>query len=203
MKDPRVKKIGPHYQCQRAKADGWQIQWLHPKKGTSGLVEGMKFWDTYQYRIVPDADGWLPWYAHEGAVCPVADGVMVEGVFASGERFTSAAAHVFWDRQLVDEQHIVLYRIIEQKEEPLPESDETKAHRQANTILQNENFWPDPVISLAREFLRLREEMKHCVPVEKLPDWFDAPRCLEGRWIDDAIKLVQELRKIRKEYGRE
>lgn len=75
---PTSKQRGKHYQCQRAKADGWGIEMLlHSVNSWVGL-SSPSFIDSCEYRIVPDENGWLPWYATEDRVCPVEHSLVID-----------------------------------------------------------------------------------------------------------------------------
>jgi hypothetical protein len=63
-----------HYYCIRAFGDGWKIETDY---GDEIWVpaDNPRFSASCKYRVVPDEDGWLPWY---GGECPVAAGTMVD-----------------------------------------------------------------------------------------------------------------------------
>ena len=55
-----------HYQQMRAMADGWEVkeQWGNGFWALSSYITSD---ESLKYRIVPDKDGWIPWYRQEGA----------------------------------------------------------------------------------------------------------------------------------------
>ena len=61
-----------HYYAIRAYADGWEIE----SKSSVGWehIPRPFFDEDREYRVVPDKDGWLPWY---GGKCPLDGTVMV------------------------------------------------------------------------------------------------------------------------------
>ena len=73
-----IPKKRPHYQAIRAFADGWTIQCRdpHSKNPKRWRADFNDFDVSYNFRIVPDKDGWIPFYAHEESECPV-DGEVV------------------------------------------------------------------------------------------------------------------------------
>jgi len=58
-----------YYQERRAYADGWDVEVL--KDGKWVIVFYPSFLPDIQYRIVPDSEGFLPFYPHSAALCPV------------------------------------------------------------------------------------------------------------------------------------
>lgn len=200
MKDPRVKSVGPHYQCKRAFADGWSVEERPSDSEDWTPLESGVFIPSWQYRIVPDAEGWLPHYAHEGAVCPVANGTRVVIEFSELGCETDRPQSHDWG---ATEDPILRYRVIKEAEKPEPTSDSDAADSQAEAILRNKDFWHDSAISLAREYLRLREEnarladKRGYVPVEKLPSVN-----LDVSPLAELNRLHFELEALRKEYGK-
>ena len=79
-------KKSPYYQFYRALADGciieekWNDEWVmvvHPDFSKS----------TKQFRVRPDADGWIPWYAHEeGEMPPELEGKRLDIVWCDHSR---------------------------------------------------------------------------------------------------------------------
>lgn len=72
MNDLPIPKIRPaHYQCRRAAVDGWTIEIYveYEQQGWSVIYESV-YNNNNKYRIVPDANGWLPWYPTADAVSP-------------------------------------------------------------------------------------------------------------------------------------
>lgn len=63
MNLPTPKQRRNHYQERRAHADGWDIEvsGITPH-WDKALSPNFDYDPTYAYRIVPDANGWLPWY---------------------------------------------------------------------------------------------------------------------------------------------
>lgn len=103
----------PHYQERRAHADGWDIEVWNTISKMWRPCEVPYFVTSCKYRIVPDADGWLPWYAHEGAVCPVPEGVAYEVRHRNGI-ISDSACKLWWDTKSHVNTHIVAYHIIEE-----------------------------------------------------------------------------------------
>jgi len=81
------RKKHPHYQCIRALADGWAIQqyfvndWVKSSKPSFSKEE--------KYRIIPDEDGWLPWY---GGECPLPKDTVIECKFNGGDTINNTRA---------------------------------------------------------------------------------------------------------------
>lgn len=99
-----------HYQAIRAFADGWGIErfnstvkkWIPSSNPHFGnLVE--------QFRIVPDENGWLPWY---GGKCPVPKNAMVQYKLLNGAGTIEIADELTWGHGH-DSGDIVAYRVIE------------------------------------------------------------------------------------------
>lgn len=51
-----------HYQTIRAYADGWKLEYLAKTTNEWKAIVDPTFLQNYEYRIVPDENGWLPWY---------------------------------------------------------------------------------------------------------------------------------------------
>ena len=101
-----------HYQAIRAYADGWEIEWEREGNWFStGYITAPAFQDHKKYRIVPDKDGWLPFYAHEESECPVDKNLLVEGEYPDGEVVVGGAGKFDW----TDRDSIIRYRLVEKK----------------------------------------------------------------------------------------
>ena len=98
----------------RAFADGWALmQYIHAKKAWYP-IDYPNFHPDAEYRVVPDEDGWLPWY---GGKCPVAAMTVVEVRYKSGPSIGVAEAHfIRWEYG-----DVIAYRVIEEKADPYAE----------------------------------------------------------------------------------
>jgi hypothetical protein len=67
------RKQHKHYQAIRAYADGWDIEVKHWGSDKWSSASGPYFEKRNEYRIVPDEDGWIPWY---GGDKPPIDGLV-------------------------------------------------------------------------------------------------------------------------------
>ena len=107
-----------HYYCIRAYADGWNIE----SKSSVGWehIPRPFFDEDREYRVVPDEDGWLPWY---GSGCPVAAGTMVDVRYRRVLAEEKAVyAHLSRWEHLPCDDDIVAYRIVEEaKADPYAE----------------------------------------------------------------------------------
>jgi len=187
MKDPRVNNIGPHYQCKRAFADGWEIEWFDC--GSWGVITNPVFEETCEYRVVPDEDGWLPWYAHEGAVCPVADNARVQ---ITGQIGSIAACSVVWH------EWNGMYRVIKEAEKPESSDFESWVTRTLDDIdpsWREEVGMTTPHCAVAA--IRRLADKRGYVPVEKLPSVN-----LDVSPLAELNRLHFELEALRKEYGK-
>jgi hypothetical protein len=109
-----------HYYYIRAFGDGWNLmQCIHAKKAWFP-VDYPNFHPDAAYYVVPDEDGWLPWY---GGGCPVAAGTMVDLRYRRGIAEEKAAyAHLSRWKHLPCDDDIVAYRIVEEaKADPYAE----------------------------------------------------------------------------------
>lgn len=103
-----------HYQTIRAYADGWKLEYLAKTTNEWKAIVDPTFLQNYEYRIVPDEDGWIPWY---GGECPVQAGVRVQIKFANGTGESGAGSRLWWDHR-GSEGDIYEYRIIEETPAP-------------------------------------------------------------------------------------
>ena len=79
------RKRRPHYQERRAHADGWEIEhrMITMQDGWRPVFNHPDFDNpNLEFHIVPDADGWLPWYGSEDGKGPLEGNPMVEAEFA-------------------------------------------------------------------------------------------------------------------------
>jgi hypothetical protein len=84
MNLPTPKTKRSHYQERRAHADGYEIEVLDIGNKWSHINDP-RFQDDTKYRIVPDTNGWLPYYATEDSVCPVGHNDRVDTVWSDGD----------------------------------------------------------------------------------------------------------------------
>ncbi len=107
-----------HYYAIRAYADGWKIECisLDTKKWVS--VERPIFNEDVAYRVVPDENGWLPWY---GGKCPLDGTVMVEVKYRHDIAGESDYAHLIHWGHLYTDGDVIAYRVIEEKADPYAE----------------------------------------------------------------------------------
>lgn len=101
-----------HYYCIRAFADGWKIEYLASSDNKWYPSEYPEFAKNLAYRVVPDENGWLPWY---GGKCPVAAGTMVDVRYRRVLVEEKAVyAHLSRWAHLPCDDDIVAYRIVEE-----------------------------------------------------------------------------------------
>lgn len=100
-----------HYQAICAFADGWGIEEQN-MRGEWVQYPNPRFDESNNIRIIPDEDGWLPWY---GGECPVDGEVMVEYIMVD-DRFPgkSAAKNLRWIHNNFTGD-IVKYRVVKQE----------------------------------------------------------------------------------------
>ncbi len=126
-----------HYYCIRAYADGWEIE----SKSSVGWEHIPRpFFDRdREYRVVPDKDGWLPWY---GGECPVAAGTMVDVRYRRVLVEEKAAyAHLSRWEHLPCDDDIVAYRVVEEaKADPYAELKATRERLSVSDELLREEF---------------------------------------------------------------
>lgn len=60
----------PQYQIIRAFADGWEIEAIDYDNTMLAPIN-IPFSKHISFRIIPNSAGWLPWYPHEDAECPI------------------------------------------------------------------------------------------------------------------------------------
>ena len=101
-----------HYYCIRAFADGWKIETDY---GDEIWVptDNPRFSASCKYRVVPDEDGWLPWY---GGECPVDAGTVVEVRYKGGPAIGVAQAHSICWEHIDKAGDVIAYRIIKEAE---------------------------------------------------------------------------------------
>jgi len=76
-----------HYQQMRAMADGWEVK-VQRGNGFWALSSYITSDESLKYRIVPDKDGWIPWYRQEGARPNLPEDQEVEWSYADWLRNT-------------------------------------------------------------------------------------------------------------------
>ena len=85
-----------HYQQMRAMADGWEVkeQWGNGFWALSSYITSD---ESLKYRIVPDKDGWIPWYRQEGARPNLPEGQKVEWEATDGLVGASGVGTLNWN----------------------------------------------------------------------------------------------------------
>ena len=85
-----------HYQQMRAMADGWEVkeQWGNGFWALSSYITSD---ESLKYRIVPDKDGWIPWYRQEGARPNLPEGQKVEWEATDGLVSASGVGTLNWN----------------------------------------------------------------------------------------------------------
>jgi hypothetical protein len=85
-----------HYQEMRAMADGWEVkeQWGNGFWALSSYITSD---ESLKYRIVPDKDGWIPWYRQEGARPNLPEGQKVEWEATDGLVSASGVGTLNWN----------------------------------------------------------------------------------------------------------
>ncbi len=100
-----------HYYCIRAFADGWKLmQCIHVKKAWFP-IDYPNFHPDAEYRVVPDENGWLPWY---GGECPTSPNTLIEVKYRNYGAFPAGAAGLYNWRWCDSVADIVAYRIVEE-----------------------------------------------------------------------------------------
>lgn len=125
----------------RAYADGWKIECRSFETGKWTPVELPGFNEIREYRVVPDENGWLPWY---GGECPINPNVMVAVKYQGGGTCTQTAGKLHWRNDSSIYAYVTAYRIVEEeKADPYAElkaaaKDSTKQMR-----LRGSKVWAD------------------------------------------------------------
>ena len=104
------RKRRPHYQERRAHADGWEIEHRMITMQFAGFAP--TYWNedgwrpvfnhpdfdnpNLEFHIVPDADGWLPWYGSEDGKGPLEGNPMVEAEFSDHQRLVGTQGNWTW-----------------------------------------------------------------------------------------------------------
>ncbi len=101
-----------HYYCIRAYADGWKIEYLASSNNKWYPSEYPEFAKNLAYRVVPDEDGWLPWY---GGECPINPNVMVAVKYQGGGTCTQTAGKLRWRNNTSIYAYVTAYRIVEEE----------------------------------------------------------------------------------------
>lgn len=102
-----------HYYAIRAFADGWKIKYKSTLANDWYLAQKPIFDESKEYRVVPDEDGWLPWY---GGECPVDPDTMVEVRYKGGPAIGVAQAHSICWEHIDKAGDVIAYRIIKEAE---------------------------------------------------------------------------------------
>ena len=85
-----------HYQQMRAMADGWEVK-VQRGNGFWALSSYVVSDESLKYRIVPDKDGWIPWYRQEGARPNLPEGQKVEWEATDGLVGASGVGTLNWN----------------------------------------------------------------------------------------------------------
>jgi hypothetical protein len=136
-----------HYQAIRAFADGWEIY----SENISEVIKYPCWYEDYEYYIVPDKDGWLPWY---GGECSVDNASIVEVVMYDGSTGIAKASDFYWL-----DKDIIKYRVIKEK----PKTNKWQFIYKSNTIIE----------SLTPQFFSSKEEAEDFTGKEVIQraDW--------------------------------
>jgi hypothetical protein len=102
-----------HYSCIRAFADGWEIIQYMPIQKKWITVANPNFSPEFMFHVVPDENGWLPWY---GGECPVAAGTVVEVIYKGGPTIIMVQAHFIRWGHADKIRDIIAYRVIKEAE---------------------------------------------------------------------------------------
>lgn len=145
------RELHPQYQILRALADGWKVQRRFKSIGAWATAPWV---DEGQYRIVPDSEGWIPYYAEEGK-CPVDGDALVALRCGKIEGDTRLASTFDWGKCGI--ATITHYRIIEQAKNPEPAKVDPDALQWAKRTLGQPQQYSDQR-KAAREILRLAGE---------------------------------------------
>lgn len=94
-----------HFQQIRAFADGWAIEFLDAVKGWV-QISNPSFVASCEYRVIPDAEGWLPWY---GGECPVSKAQKVKVKFKDGSAGERLSSSVGWS-----DHNLIAYKLVEE-----------------------------------------------------------------------------------------
>lgn len=97
-----------HYQCLHAFADGWEIE-VH-SEGEWKKIAFPTFDPILKYRVIPDKDGWFPWY---GGKRPVDSAALIKYTTAERdyiEHGPCEAGSLYWGRG--GPRQVILYRIV-------------------------------------------------------------------------------------------
>ena len=100
-----------HYYAIRAYADGWKIEYKN-YLNTWCLALNPVFEGNREYRVVPDENGWLPWY---GGECPINPNVMVAVKYQGGGTCTQTAGKLHWRNDSSIYAYVTAYRIVEEE----------------------------------------------------------------------------------------
>lgn len=100
-----------HYYCIRAYADGWKVEYKN-YLNTWFLALNPVFEGNREYRVIPDENGWLPWY---GGECPINPNVMVTVKYQGGGTCTRTAGKLHWRNDSSIYTYITAYRIVEEE----------------------------------------------------------------------------------------
>ncbi len=100
-----------HYYAIRAYADGWKIE-LNSFVGW-GPTSSPVFYEDREYRVIPDKDGWLPWY---GGECPVDGTAFVDVRYKHCLVNEADYAHIIRWKHLDIAGDVIAYRVIKEAE---------------------------------------------------------------------------------------
>ena len=121
----------------RAHADGWAIEY----KNSSGewlKASGPSFSLGVGFRVIPDEDGWIPWYAHEDAKCPVDDNTLIEVILGNPVYGKRPAFQYNWTEDSI----ITKYRIVKEKDKTFKE-DKPECFNNPDATWGGSCYWQD------------------------------------------------------------
>ena len=108
-----------HYQQMRAMADGWEVE-VQRGNGFWALSSYVVSDESLKYRIVPDKDGWIPWYPTEYSVCPIDNGQIVDidtKITGLRKQYKTECWHWsnIWSNNVPNGNIITRYRLVEEE----------------------------------------------------------------------------------------
>ena len=111
-----------HTQTIKAYKDGWKIRLTLSGK----IVEYPVFNTKVAYEVVPDDEGWRPWYPTKDSKCPVEPECTVVYEMNIGTTYTAVAGTLDWsnlDWTNMGDYHIIRYKAVADDVAPEPEYD--------------------------------------------------------------------------------
>ena len=142
-----------HYQAIRAFADGWGIEyqngngeWINAKYPT--------FDEDCKYRVVPDENGWLPWYGGDEAPVPAEQVVDVKYIGDSPMFKEELAGNARWNK-------CFLYRIVPKR----------KKVKMWQWVVRDSEGGPTRLTARYTDVASMQLAQIHDVIVEARADW--------------------------------